>query len=239
MIPNTYGYLLGTIIFFIPWIFFFIKRKDLRKEMLLTSILVAFGSVFTAYYWWTVDWWHPQTITGTKVGIEDFLLGFSNGGIGAVAYEVVFKKRFYKYNDASRKSESLSVGLVTLALLSFGFWGLRMTSFWACVLALVAGIFLMFFYRKDLLINGIISGLLMMLISIPAYIIPDLVSPNLLNNSWYYHLLSGIRIIGIPIEDLIFYILFGIWIGPLYELYYSKKLKRLPKLNLKKTTRLK
>ena len=229
MIDNTYAYLIGTIVFFVPWVIFFYLRKDLRREMLLTSIAIAFGSVFTAYYWWTKDWWHPETITGTSVGIEDFLLGFSNGGIGAVAYEVFFKKREYKIKDNSSQVEGLAITLLTFSLLSFLFWGFELSSFIASSIAQLAGILLMFYYRRDLLWNGLFSGVLMVLISIPAYLIPEWLSPGTRENSWHYELLSNIRVLGIPIEDLIFYFIFGMWIGPLYELYYSKGLRKYPK----------
>ena len=54
---------------------------------------------------WTVDWWQPETVTGTRAGIEDAILGFTNGGLGAVLYEVVFKKRtrFLKKDSVLKK----------------------------------------------------------------------------------------------------------------------------------------
>lgn len=45
------------------------------------------------YLFWTRDWWKPTTITDTVVGVEDFLLSFTNGGIAAVIYEEVFDKK--------------------------------------------------------------------------------------------------------------------------------------------------
>lgn len=96
MIPYKYTYFVGTIIFFIPWLILYLWRKDIRKQMLQLSIWVAIGSLITAYFWWTIDWWRPETITGTRIGLEDLLLGFSNGGIAAVIYEEVFRKRLYR-----------------------------------------------------------------------------------------------------------------------------------------------
>jgi hypothetical protein len=226
MVDAKYAYLIGVGIFFVPWLFFFFTRKDLRREMLLMSLLVGLGTVFTEYYWWTIDWWHPETITGTRVGIEDFLLGIANGGVAAVVYSYFFKKSHYKIPTDSNKSQALSVGLLTFAVLSFGFWGLRLTSFYACVGAMILGSILLFYFRKDLLLNGIYSGLIMLLLSFPPYLIGEALSPGFLDNSWHYSMLTNLRFLGIPIEDLIFYFLFGIWVGPLYELMFAKKQRK-------------
>ena len=77
MIPIKYAYLVGTIVFFIPWLILFLMRKDLRREMLIGSVSIAIVSFLTSLFLFTVDWWHPETITGTRVGIEDLLLGFN------------------------------------------------------------------------------------------------------------------------------------------------------------------
>ena len=109
MLSLKYAYLLGTIIFLIIWLILYLHRKDLRKEMIVMSMLVAILGMFSEYLWWTHDWWRPQTITGTTIGIEDLLLGFTNGGIAAVLYEELFKKRMYKYKSRNHNLRVLSL----------------------------------------------------------------------------------------------------------------------------------
>mgnify|MGYP007100182178 CR=1 FL=1 len=82
-IPTEYGYLLGTLTLIIIWVIFYILRRDLRKEMVFMGLMIGVLSFVSGYHWWTVDWWRPATITGTRVGIEDFLIGFGSGGIMA------------------------------------------------------------------------------------------------------------------------------------------------------------
>lgn len=60
------------------------------------GFIIGSVSLLSSYYWWTKDWWLPHNITGTKVGIEDFIMGFTAGGIMTVAYEVIFLKRYIK-----------------------------------------------------------------------------------------------------------------------------------------------
>lgn len=87
-----YTYLILDLCFFIVWLFLFFWRKDTRKEMLVMSCLFGAVGVVTAFVY-TKDWWQPLTIAGTVVGIEDFLFGAMIGGISAVIYEELFKKR--------------------------------------------------------------------------------------------------------------------------------------------------
>lgn len=77
---------------------FFIRRKDLRREIFFISILISIISVLTSYCWWTKDWWRPNTVTGTIVGIEDFIIGFTAGGIMSVIYDFIFNKGYQKIN---------------------------------------------------------------------------------------------------------------------------------------------
>jgi hypothetical protein len=227
MLPNKYAYLTGTLMFMIPWVLFYLLRKDLRKEMLFMSVAVAIGSIVTSYFWWTKDWWRPMTITSTVVGIEDLILGFSNGGIAAVAYEEIYKKRCYRREKGSAQYEALSVILTLAFSTSFIFWGLKLTSFTASSIAMIlSGVFLIYI-RKDLLIDALVSGFIMVLISTPVYLILIFISPNLIENTYLFKYLSGLRILGIPIEELIFYFLFGFIIGPLYEVWQGYRLRRV------------
>ncbi len=92
MIGYQYTYIIGNLILLAIWAFFFIRRKDTRKEMLTISLIFGFvGPLAEAIY--IKDWWQPLTITGTRIGIEDFLFGFLIGGIISIIYEHLFQKR--------------------------------------------------------------------------------------------------------------------------------------------------
>jgi len=221
MIPYTYTYLFGTGIFMIPWIIFYILRKDLRKEMIVMSIFGAIMGFVTSYLWWTIDWWEPVTMTGTRVGIEDILLGFFNGGIAAIAYEVFFKRTYSHVKRRGREKEIVVLIVTMTLLISFLFWIIKLHSFISCVLMLIYGFLFIAILRKDLITPAIINGFFMMLISIPVYLACEFVSSGWIHRMWQFKYLSGILVLGIPIEDLIFYFQFGLFIGPLYKLWHG------------------
>lgn len=233
IISHKYAYLVATLLFFIPWTFLIIKRKDLRKEIITMGILFAFMSLATAYFW-TLDWWKPITITGTRIGIEDFILGIGNGGVAAVMYEWVFKKTLYK-----SRSKPHNVGTVVLILFSFLIivtliYYFRLTSFFACITALIIASAILMFLRRDLLVSSFTNGLLTVALVLPVYYILILFSPGIVDRTYFKDTLSGIRLTGIPIEEIIFYFCFGFFAAPLYEYWQSLRLRNLSNKNNKK-----
>lgn len=161
LVPYQYSYFVVTLFFFIPWGVFFVMRKDVRKEMLTMSLVAGIGSVVTAYIWWTIDWWRPETIIGTRVGIEDFLLGFSNGGIAAVLYEVMTRQRMQKIQNmhSNHIVHALLVVFAGFSIIAFSFWKLQIHSFLASLLGFIFIFVSMMLLRRDLFKNAFMSGL--------------------------------------------------------------------------------
>ena len=225
MVPLQYAYLFGDLSFLAVWIIFYIVCANVRREMITMSLLIGIVSVLTAYFWWTSDWWHPLTITHTRVGIEDFLMGFSSGGVMAVAYEVVFKKLYAPRDNRHYHPSGFTI-LVMLALLTSWFiWGIGLSSFWASTLAMlfIASTLLMF--RKDLFLNSILSGFLMFGISFLFYYSIIMVSPTWVQSTYNFRYLSGVLIFGIPIEELVFWFIAGLVFGPFYEYWKCQYLR--------------
>lgn len=224
LIPYKYTYLVGTFILFIPWVLLYWHRKDLRKEIWFMSIAIAIGSFVTGYIWWTVDWWRPYTITETVVGIEDILLGFATGGIAVVLYEEIFRKHIYQ-----RKHDHHAIGAICLALLlvfiiSILFWKFHFTSFVASTIGMIAISFILISLRKDLLFGAFINGILMILVMLPIYYLLETISPGFIEATWLFNFLSGIKITGIPIEEFVFWFLFGFIVAPFYEYWQGLRL---------------
>jgi len=209
----------------VPWIILFVQKKRSRKEMLTLSSWAAALSIITSYLFWTKDWWRPETITGTIVGIEDLILGFAVGGIVTVVYERVFKKRYIKYKDDSYYPGLVSHIAVACALLALLFWLTSLSSFYSVVIALLVVAIRMFYKRKDLIINGITSGIFMSVIILPYYYAIILISPGWIERTYLFDNLSGIMITGIPLEEIVFWFVFGLVCGPVYEFWKKRKEK--------------
>jgi hypothetical protein len=225
MVPHQYGYLLGDLVFFVFWLILYISRKDLRPEMWFMGILTGFLMIGTQYFWWTVDWWRPMTITGTRVGIEDFILGLTSGGIVAVVYEVIFGKYYRKSRKNIHQPGILTTCLLAMMVISFLFWGLRLSSPISSSIGMITIALLILYFRKDLFVNAIVSAILMTLLSLPVYYVISSLSTGWIDVT-YLKTLSGIRVTGIPIEELNFWFLFGFVGGPIYEYWKGERLNK-------------
>lgn len=220
-----YSYLIGAIVMLVIWIVLFLWRKDIRKEMLVMSILIGVLAL-PLNYLYIQDWWHPLTVTGTALGIEDLILGFAGGGIAAVVYEVIFKMRFKKRKIGKKLTKlELILPLASALILFFGiFYLFKISSFYSAVIASIIPIGFIYYKRKDLILDSLASGFLIMFFALPAYWIPELISPGWIASAWYLDKISGILVWGVPLEDVIWWFLVGLFIGPLYEYWQERRL---------------
>ena len=221
-----YGYLIGDLIFLAIWLVLFIMRKDLRHEMLVMSVLIGVISVVTEYCWYTKDWWRPEAIPGIWIGFEHFLMGFGSGGIIASIYEEVFKKRLYKRTSKKYSPRGSLVLLMLAWFTSVLFWTFHITSFWSSTVAMIVIALLMFYYRRDLLAAGFLTGLCMVIVSLPMYWGILLIYPHWVQETYLFNYLSGILVFGIPIEELVFWFLAGFLWGPFYEYWKGEKFRK-------------
>lgn len=227
MIPLQYTYFFATMLSCLVWIVMYYWRKDLRRQMIIMSMIICIVGVIQEYLWYVPYWWHPQTITGTKVGVEDILLAFSNGGIAAVLYEEVFKKRLYK-----KEPKNHTIGMIVIIVMSnllFGmlFWGFQLTSFIACTISLISSGLVLIFLRRDLFYDALLTGLMCAIGALPIFWIIIFVSPHFIDTTWAFKNLSGIRFTGAPTEDIIFYFSVGFIYGPLYLYWKSEGLRKI------------
>ena len=113
----NFSYLIGVLMYLPVWFCLYLHRKDLRREILTMGVLVALGAVYHESFIWTRDWWRPETITGTLVGIEDVLFGFLAGGIIASIYEEIFKEELTAVRG--KKKENLKHFLIVMIVSFF------------------------------------------------------------------------------------------------------------------------
>lgn len=217
-IPLEYVYLISVLPLIFIWILIFYFRKDLRREILTMSIIIGIAGVWAQYQWWTVDWWQPATITGTKIGIEDFILGFFGGGIITVAYEAILRQK----TDHTSKKTTIPFALIILGTVAaIGFFFFSLSSFFATTIGLIFASVYIFIKQKHLIKNGVATGLLTTGFALLFYVWIYILNPEWAQNTYLYENLSGVHILDFPIEELVFWFLSGLFIGPLYE--YSKK----------------
>ena len=176
-------------------------------------------------------WWQPLTITGTLIGIADFLIGFFIGGVTAVIYEESYKKKICLKRKSKLMDSKFLQLIILFAAIFFGsFYIFNLSSFYSSVIAFIILIFIILLKRKDLIVDSIISGFLMLIIGTLIYFILQIIQPGFIEEFWYLENVWYANLfLGIPIGEYIWYLLTGAFIGPLYEYWKEGKL-----INIKK-----
>lgn len=207
------------------WLVLFLWRKDARKEMLVMSLMFGVAGLLVELTY-VQDWWKPLTITNTIVGIEDFIFGFVIGGIAAVIYEEIFKKRIRKRKLKDEKKDILFFifALILPILFYSSFYLFKFNTLISSIIGLGIPTLIIYIRRKDLIIDSLASGFLLLIIAVIVYTILEFLTPGWVLAFWYFKDIPNIVILNVPLNDFIWYILAGIFIGPLYEFWQEGRL---------------
>jgi hypothetical protein len=219
------AYIVGNLIVGLPiWTIFFLRRKDLRKEMLLSSILIGILAPLWSP-WFIADYWHPESLNFLRVASGDFMYGFFFGGIANVIYEQIFAKRYAK--QKTKIYWAWFVSLFALGLLVFNISILLgINSIYAAITAFLVWSIITIYFRRDLLFDSLISGALFLFITLITYAFLLALYPGITHAWWKLQNLSGILIMSIPLEELLWAFSFGMIAGPFYEFFMGLKFKK-------------
>ena len=221
-----YSYLYATLSVGLVWGYFFLIRPDLRPVMVLLSSLFGIGGILSEFVY-ASDWWDPITLTGTIVGVEDFLFGFFFSGSVAVCYEVLFSKTNVKRDSIPKWPVRFRYIALIICVVFFGSSTVFLLhSFTATILAFGTCIFLILGLRKDLWVNALTGAAFSSLLAFTFFGVPELLTPGWVESTWSLHNLSGIFILHVPMEDFIWFIMAGAFITPLYK--YWKNMQSAP-----------
>lgn len=217
-------YLLGSLFLLTVWLLIFISQKKLRKEMLLASILVTPAALSEVFF--VPGYWLPDTIGNPKLSVEDFIFTFAVGGIVAVVYEL-FMKGKVKHQRlcncfSGRFLQGLILGVGVIAIF-LAYTLLNINFMYATYIGIIVNVILMAITRPDLVKKVLYSGLLFGLFYFLFFSIFDFFIPDFIKH-WNLNNLSGVILLGVPIEEIIWAFGIGAFLGPIYEYLLSIKL---------------
>lgn len=223
-----YSYLIASLLFLAFWILLFYLRKELRREMIVISTLFAFAGPFAEIVYFK-DWWKPLTLTGSFLSIEPFIIGFAIGGVASIICEEVFKKKHKKEKRDTKKVRRANFDmfllLSSLAIVFFGsFFLLKLNSLITTILAFGIPILMIYSKRKDLILNSLLSGILLVIVAMLVYSIVELITPGWVEAFWKFNNTPQLIIMNLPLDDIVWYFFGGAFIGPLYEYWKERKL---------------
>ncbi len=213
---SQYFYLIGSSCLIPIWLIIFLKRPNSRSDMLFIGSLFAIAALFFDYIYARFDYWHPNYIT--EFLLEDWLYGFLIGGISAELSEFLLKVKNIKSKNYifSLKLFLLFVSITFLTII-ISIHIFKLNSIVAHIVppALI-GIIQIYIDHRFLKFN-LINALAITFITIVMFHILLKLNPELFYDYWYLQNLSGIFILKIPIEELLFSFSIGFGAASLFE----------------------
>ncbi len=160
---------------------------------------------------------------------EAVIVGFTIGGIASVIYEDIFKKKIKvrkvsKTKEIKRNYHLFSVIAVALILFFGSFYLLNFNSFHSTIFSLVIPTIVIWIKRKDLIIDSLATGFLLVIVASLVYSFLEFLTPNWIQIFWLFKNVPNVIIFNLPIDDILWYFLAGLFIGPLYEYWKEGKL---------------
>src|SRR3989344_6517036 len=215
-------WLIFSLILFVIWIIIFIFIRS-KKEMLIVSALtMPFGltePLFVPAYWSPPSLFNLAANTGFD--IESLIFSFAIGGIGSVIYEVIFKSSHKKMNSKERHHQRHKYHLLSLFSPVIVFLPLflftKLNSIYSASLAMFIGGIAAMFCRPDLKKKIVYGGTLFLVLYFLFFIFFNNLYPYAVERFWNLSVLSGILILKVPLEELVFAFTFGMMWSSIYE----------------------
>jgi len=211
---GPYTYLIGINILLIIWLVFFVIRKDLRKEMLVASLLTAPLGLIGSYFF-MANYWRPEV---PYPWFFDALYSFMAGGLASVIYSIILNKKYIAGHKRASMIWIIATALSGLALFFIITLGFKLNPIYASFIGflIIGGINI--YFRPDLLLCAIGSGVLFMMLTLISYLVFISLFPDVIQKWWMLENLSGILLLNIPFEELLWAFGWGFLAGPFYKL---------------------
>lgn len=217
-------YFLGAIIFSILWLILFIANKKNRKKMIVIGLIFVIGGAFAEQMHFT-DWWHPNFIFNSFFTVEDILFGFTGGGVVSAVYSILssyLKDDFILPLNFIKKI----IIAITFLFLIFGlFYIFHIHSFISSIIALSIPTIVVGVYNRKSLIPMFLTGIFMLIFAMAEYLFLIYINPNFVKETYLLNHLSGILVLGIPIEELIWFFFAGMGMSAFQKIIWNNTLK--------------
>ena len=217
-----YVWLLWSLAFLLPWAAIYLVNARHRKVIWRTSLVTAlFGFTEPIF---VPSYWNPPSLfelaQRTRFDLESLIFSFAIGGIGCAIYETLTKRDLVPVGTAEKRRARhrlhrwvLLAPIFLFVPLYFSPWN----AIYPSLICLLIGAIASVICRPDLLRKTLLGGLLFS--GVYAVFMLGLLwsAPGYIEQVWNLRALSGILIAGIPLEEILFGIAFGMYWTGVYE----------------------
>ncbi len=220
----TYAYFITSVLLLLAWLYLYWTKPKGRRKMLLISLLTAPLGLTEPLF--VPSYWLPFTLfdlaSRTRFDLESLLFSFAVGGITAILYESHWgksRKRISIHKTHQSRHRFHRLALLT-PFISFGILYLLtpLNPIYSTILAMTVGAIATWLCRPDLLKAMITGSMLFLAIYFVVFLIGFVwLFPGYVEAVWNLPAISGILVVGVPIEELLFAASLGAMWSSLYE----------------------
>jgi len=228
-----YAWLIWSLILVGVWlvIYVILDSRDKKREMLMvslwTSLLGLTEPLFVPEYWAPPSLFNLAFRTGFD--LESIVFSFAIGGIAVVIYEHIFRIRHSHMSVQSQHTLRHRYHLWALLSAPIIFIALSLVTslnpIYVSVIALILGGLVTWYCRPDLKNKMIVSAFLFLGLYFIYFLTLIAMYPGYVEKVWQLSRISGILIVGVPLEELLFAFSFGFLWSSMYEHFTWRKLK--------------
>jgi hypothetical protein len=222
MIPLQYVWLAWASAFLVPWAAIFYAFPHHRKTMLTVSLATApFGLSEPLF---VPEYWNPPTLFDlaqrTGFDLESLIFSFGIGGVSSVLYSVLTHRNDIPVLETEKRVplhhhhyKALVSPFIVFLLLYFLPWN----PIYPSIAAMVVGAIATILCRPDLKTKTWVGGVLFLAYYFVFFLVLEASSPGYVQHVWNLPEISGILLLGIPLEELLFAFAFGLYWSGVYE----------------------
>jgi len=222
MIPEQYTWLAWASAFLLPWSALYLAFPLQRKTMLWASAFTApFGLTEPLF---VPEYWNPPSLFDlaqrTGFDIESLIFTFGIGGVAAVLYSVLTRRgarpmaAHEKHRPLHRHhTKALAAPFIAFPLLYFFPWN----PIYPGIVAMLIGAVATLLCRPDLKTKTWIGGVLFLGYYIVFLLGLEWSAPGYVARVWNLAALSGVLVFGMPLEEMLWAIAFGLYWSGVYE----------------------
>jgi len=217
-----YVWLLWSSAFLMPWIGLYVLYPRHRVVMLRTSVFMAFFGLTEPLF--VPAYWNPPSLfelaQRTGFDLESFIFAFALGGVGAVLYNGLTGWEMAPLDVRERRHPRHRMHRIALLATFVAFpilYVLPWNVIYASIAAMLVGTIGGLLCRPDLLRKTWIGGLLFLGFYMVFLLGLKWSAPGYIEEVWNLPVLSGVTPFGLPLEELLFGLTFGLYWAAVYE----------------------
>lgn len=217
-----YEWLIFSLLFLGIWFVIFLSRPFVRREMFWVSLFTMPSGLTEPLF--VPKYWNPSSLfdfaARTGFDIESLIFSFAVGGLATVLYEAIFKVKHHKMDkkEMNRRRHLLHRLSIISPIIVFVplYFLTNLNPIYSVSAALLVGGVLALLCRPDIKRKILIGGLLFLGLYSIFFLGMNVLFPYFVNY-WNLPALSGVLILGVPLEELMYAFTFGMMWSSIYE----------------------